>query len=116
MWFSPVAPAGPPQNITADIINATSIELSWQLPQSEYQNGMVQSYFITVFELESNSTIVTHQYYLQNSIVISSLHPFYHYKLSVAAYTVALGPYGDTTVLTDQHGKCMEKVKFLPTI
>ena len=58
-----------------------------------------------VFELETNSTKVMHQTYLHSSIVISSLHPYYHYKFSVAAYTVALGPYGDITVLTDQHGK-----------
>lgn len=103
--FGAIAPTGPPQSITADVLNATSVDFSWNAPLAEHQNGIVQSYTIIVLELETNSTKEIHQNYLYNSIVIHSLHPYYNYQFSVAAYTVALGPYGNTVALTDQLGK-----------
>lgn len=104
-YFGAIAPSGPPQSISADVLNATSVEFSWSAPLSEHQNGIVQSYTVIVLELETNSTKEMHQNYLHNSIVIHFLHPYYNYRFSVAAYTVALGPYGNTIALTDQLGK-----------
>ena len=103
--FGAIAPAGPPQSISADVLNATSVEFSWSAPLPEHQNGIVQSYTIIVLELETNSTKEMRQNYVHNSIVIHSLHPYYNYQFSVAAYTVALGPYENTVALTDQLGK-----------
>ena len=40
---------------------------------------------------------------------MGSLHPYYHYKCSVAAFTIALGPYSSNiTLLTDQQGKRLQ--------
>ena len=40
------------------------------------------------------------------SAYVGSLHPYYNYECSVAAHTIALGPYSDSIVLlTNEGGK-----------
>ena len=57
----------------------------------EERNGIIRRYIINVTELNSGT-----EYQLENSsteITIPDLHPFYQYFYSVAAITVALGPF-----------------------
>ena len=89
----------------ADWITSTAVELSWQPPLLEEQNGLIQSYTITVFEINSNTTIEVHQNFTQSNISISGLHPYYNYIMSVAAYTVGLGPFASITLQTEQDGE-----------
>ena len=86
-------------------MSSTKIQLSWKPPLSHYQNGVIQSYTITVFEVNTNTTHEVHQNILNTSIILTGLHPYYEYKLSVAAYTVGLGPFSFVYVTTLQDGK-----------
>ena len=57
----------------------------------EERNGIIRSYVINITELNSGT-----EYQLENAsteITIPNLHPFYQYFYSVAAITVALGPF-----------------------
>lgn len=48
------------------------------------------------------------------SLTVSSLHPFFTYSFSVAAYTVDLGPFTEPAVLQmPQDGKNIAVSKFL---
>ena len=100
-----IAPSGPPQNISGIALTSTKIQLSWEPPLSHHQNGVIQSYTITVFEVNTNTTHEVHQDILNTSITLTGLHPYYEYKLSVAAYTVGLGPSSFVYVTTLQDGK-----------
>ena len=102
--FNISAPSGPPQNISGSVVSSTSIQLSWSPPLSHHQNGLIQSYTILVFEQQTNTTVEEHQNFQENMIVITSLHPYYDYTLSVAAHTVALGPYDSVMLKTSQDG------------
>ena len=102
MYFS--APTAAPQSFVADWITATEVQLSWEPPPLEHQNGLIQSYTITVFEVESNSTKEVHQNFAYNTISLTGLHPYYNYIMSVAAYTVGLGPFASITLQTEQDG------------
>ena len=86
-------------------MSSTKIHLSWEPPLSHHQNGVIQSYTVTVFEVNTNTTHEVHQDILNTSITLTGLHPNYEYKLSVAAYTVGLGPSSFVYVTTLQDGK-----------
>ena len=106
-------PTGPPQGIRAVFVSSTSITISWQAPLLELQNGDITSYYINVLELETNivrnfTAVPTDSIY-----VVNSLHPFYSYNCSVAAYTNGLGPSDHFTVQTLQEGNIYLKLVIL---
>jgi len=85
-------------------VNSSALQLTWEPPAPEQRNGIIRGYLINATAQESG------EYYEwmsdTMSLVISSLHPHYHYNLSVAANTIGLGPFGvNYTVLMPQDGK-----------
>ncbi len=101
-------PTGPPLSVTAASISSTSIRISWQAPQLALQNGDISSYRISILELETG-TVVTYSTFPTDSIyVVNSLHPFYNYNCSVAAYTNGLGPIDYYVVQTLAEGDCCQ--------
>ena len=97
-------PTSPPLNLTIGLVLSTTIHLSWQPPPSDQQNGIIQSYIVIVLEVDTNMTMVI-QDIMQHSISLPSLHPYYTYQISVAAYTVGVGPFVTELVQTEQDGK-----------
>ena len=85
-------------------ISSSKIEVSWDPPQFSLQNGPILSYTITVFELTTNVTTQVHQDFLHSTIILTGLHPHYEYLISVAAYTVGLGPSSNISIITLEDG------------
>ena len=79
--------------------------LSWQPPLVNDQNGLIQSYTLIILEMDTNTTKEEQQDFTQNVISLPSLHPYYLYKISIAANTVELGPFTTIFVQTKQSGK-----------
>ena len=80
------------------------ITISWQPPPFMHQNGIVRKYILAVTEIETSTNFTVVSY--NTSINIYSLHPFYNYELTVAAFTIAVGPQSQTiSVQTAQDGK-----------
>ena len=102
--MSLLAPSGPPQNVSSVVISSTKIYLSWSPPLIHQQNGLIQSYTITIYEIDTNTTIQQHQNVIYNTITLTNLHPNYQYVLSVAAYTVGLGPSSSVATQTLEDG------------
>ena len=100
-----IAPSGSPNNVTGQTFNSTAVQVSWDPPYIHLQNGVITSYSITLLEISTNTTQFFSQNPLYTTLIISGLHPYYDYSISVAAYTVALGPASVTTVRTLQDGK-----------
>ena len=86
------------------MISSTKIYLSWSPPLIHQQNGLIQSYTITIYEIDTNTTIQQHQNFIYNTVTLTNLHPNYQYVLSVAAYTVGLGPSSSVTTQTLEDG------------
>ncbi len=92
-------------------VNATSAMISWRPPHPEDQNGIIQSYTVRVvgvhtdddFTLSINST----------EISVGSLHPFYSYEFTVAAVTIAQGPFSvSVTVAMPSLGMLISDIKY----
>ena len=108
--FSHLEPDAPPQNLNGSTVNSTSLFLSWELPPSEQQNGIIRQYLVNVSELETGSGIELST--TDTNIIVSDLHPFYHYECNVSAVTIGAGPYTlPITIQTLQAGM-YTKIRF----
>ena len=91
IMFSHLEPDAPPRNLNGSAVNSTSLFLSWEIPPSEQQNGIIRQYLVNVSELETGSGIELST--TDTNITVSGLHPFYHYECNVSAVTIGAGPY-----------------------
>ena len=101
-----IAPVTAPINmhVTENSLSANSFGLEWQSPSNRQLNGLLMGYIVMVVELNTG-TIYTN-FTPTPSIVINSLHPYYTYNCSVAAVTVATGPFSENIMVqTAQNGR-----------
>ena len=86
-----IAPSGPPRGVSAIASDSRTIEISWSQPLLEEHNGIIWSYIVNMNTTETGQ-------YTQNRttntvFTAENLHPYYNYNISVAAVTVAMGPF-----------------------
>ena len=87
-------PGGPPLSFQATHINSSALQLTWEPPAADLQNGIIRRYVVNATELESGqhfqwrspSTI---------SLIVGRLHPYYNYHLFIRAETIGPGPFSD---------------------
>ncbi len=106
MFNNFIAPTASPQN-PAPIFysdSASTLNLTWYPPPVEKQNGIILYYKIQMIELETSTvseftSSFTHLY-------LTNLHPYYSYTFTMAAVTIADGPFSTGfTVLMPEDGK-----------
>ena len=93
-----------PSGLSAMALNSTAIEASWSPLEEEDINGVLLYYSLNVLEVVTGKTLSFETNVTQ--IVVTYLHPYYTYQLSVAAATiVGTGPFSSPVrVLTHQDG------------
>ena len=104
-------PTGEPLNVKASSINSTSIRIFWEPPRAEEQNGVITAYHITVLETETGALLTFTTTAMDNLLTVNSLHPFYNYNCSVAAYTIGLGPSSSVPVQTLPESESLTTVR-----
>ena len=78
-------------------LSPTSVMISWNPPPPEHQNGIIVGYVIRVTGVDAAENI---ELSVNNrNITVPSLHPFYTYRFSVAAVTIAFGPFNNPVTL-----------------
>ena len=93
-------------NVTGQVVDSTTVSLSWSPPLLENQNGVIRKYIIAATELDTESEYISES--ISTNIDIHSLHPFYTYQFIVAAYTIQQGPFSYiVTLQTPEDGKIM---------
>ena len=97
LCFPSLVPTGPPQNVMATAVDATTLSLAWSPPVPERRNGVIQRYTISITEMETRTTEVFNT--TGESIVISGRHPFYRYSYIIAAETIGRGPYSVASLI-----------------
>jgi len=85
------APSSAPTNLVAEAIDAFTLSLTWNTVPEGHRNGVIRHYTVNILETVTMFTFQQMSY--TTSATVSSLHPYYTYNLSVAAYTVAMGPF-----------------------
>ena len=71
-------------------VNATAVQLSWQPPPVDEQNGVIRLYTVVLHESQTGQTIVYNTTMTQ--FIVGSLMPCMSYNWNVTPYTVGYGP------------------------
>lgn len=81
-------------------MSSTIIRITWGAPEFEEQNGIITSYNISLLEVATSATFMYQLGGLRTELVVTSLHPYYEYRCSVAAATeVGIGPFSTPFVI-----------------
>ena len=85
------APTAAPQHLEISNVTSTTLTLTWAEPDTEFHNGIIRHYTVVAMpltlEIESVSVRTSNE-----EVEIPGLHPFTTYSISIAAFTVGLGP------------------------
>lgn len=101
-----IVPSGPPEEVTVNVVNSTTIQAAWHPPIYDHQNGKILYY--TVVLILSTGSHPTHSITTNSTkIQLPHLRPFSEYSFSVAASTgVGSGPFIEpVTINTPEAGK-----------
>ena len=97
------APSVSPGNFQARALNSRTIQLSWDPLPSPLQNGIVRQYIVTVLDIAGEARVINTT---ETSVNVAALNPFTMYTCTVAAETIAIGPYTlPVQIVTPQDGK-----------
>lgn len=96
-FFVRIAPSSSPTDLTVSSVTSTTFYLSWTAPLPVYHNGLIRQYTINITEVDSGSVYL----YSSNTeeFSVDFLHPYYYYICSVAAVTVAVGPFSESITI-----------------
>ena len=102
------APSAPPTSFEIDVINATSIFLSWGPPPEEERNGIIRQYVVELKTAKfDNFTSVS----TGTNVTATNLHPYTMYECTVAAETIVVGVSSSSiSALTYESGSYFHKV------
>ena len=94
----PVVPSGQPQGIVGTVLSSTRLQISWSPPLTGERNGVIRMYKINISGAETGQT--DYMYTSDNTTLktLYSQHPYYHYDITVAAYTIGDGPFSHPAV------------------
>ena len=84
-------PYSAPTNFEVIAYSSAALFLTWDNPPATDLNGVIRKYNVRILEVETGKTLQLTSN--KTSIRVTDLHPYYLYNCSVAAYTVADGPY-----------------------
>ncbi len=88
--FVNTAPSQPPQQIRVSNIGPKYATVNWEPPEQQHRNGIITSYRINLNNIISISDIYT------TSRFYMTLRPYHRYSVSIAAVTIAIGPYSSS--------------------
>ena len=92
------APNSPPVIITHYAIDSRTVAFQWDPPPPQDHNGIIREYVVTISIVGSNETQT--QTFTGTTAIIGSLIPSFTYQFTVAAYTIATGPYSTSVNIT----------------
>jgi len=95
-----LAPSTPPQNFTAVVRGPNTVSLTWSPPPPSQQNGVIRRYHISQNETVTGIITTYTQGGDHNELVIHTLHAHYEYLFTIAAETVAQGPFSNPVAVT----------------
>ena len=90
-------PTSAPLGLRVNATASHSLVLAWELPPLEDRNGRIRQYQVRLTEIETGDILQLVS--TSTQVNVSNLHPFYNYNCSVAAETIAVGPFSDAILV-----------------
>ena len=100
LFLLSVAPASPPQNFTADVLNSTAVFLQWSLLTLDQQNEVIRKYNFRQFETVTGILTSYTKGGNYTEMLTGSLHAYYQYQFTIAAETDERGPFSNPVIVT----------------
>ncbi len=116
--FVLLVPTAPPQDVRGSAVNSKAVEITWNPPPEEHQNGILKGYRVRYAEADSTTEVQDAQMLVleagRTDCRISDLKKWTQYKVWVAAYTqIGDGPYSDVIIVqTDEDGRSPNTTQF----
>jgi len=97
-------PPSSPPTFNVSSVSSHMIQVMWESPPKETHNGKLQSF---ILQWRSKDGIFTETRPAEDhSYSITGLTPYTEYNISIAAVTVAPGPFSDEVIIrTSEDGK-----------
>ncbi|XP_071672735.1 protein sidekick-2 isoform X1 [Patagioenas fasciata] len=91
VFVGEAVPTGAPQNVAVQAATATQLDVTWEPPPAETQNGDIQGYKIHFWEAQrrNESTRVKTLFLPETGVKLKNLTGFTSYWVSVAAFNAA---------------------------
>ncbi|NXW17532.1 SDK2 protein, partial [Circaetus pectoralis] len=91
VFVGEAVPTGTPQNVAVQAATATQLDVTWEPPPAESQNGDIQGYKIHFWEAQSQneSARVKTLFLPENGVKLKNLTGYTSYWVSVAAFNAA---------------------------
>ncbi|KFO76339.1 Protein sidekick-2, partial [Cuculus canorus] len=91
VFVGEAVPTGAPQNVAVQAATATQLDVTWEPPPVESQNGDIQGYKIHFWEAQrqNESTRVKTLFLPENGVKLKNLTGYTTYWVSVAAFNAA---------------------------
>ena len=84
-------------------------EVRWTAPDSIYHNGIIRFYVLIFVEQETGTNFTLTS--TSTRLIVTTLHPFYTYNVTIAAVTISPGPFSEHLVfMTLEDGKFVSVV------
>jgi len=93
-----LVPDAPPENVTATAKSSTEINVLWDPPPVDKQNGIITKYKVSYWKTVSQS--VTVKYVTGTSTPLDNLEMYTFYTINVQAYTSAGGGNISSNIMT----------------
>ena len=86
----------PPRDVSLSVLDFERLRVTWTPPPSSEQSGELSGYTVRVTEVETGR-IFAESTAVVTLWTLTGLHPYYQYRVQVAALSEAgLGQYSDT--------------------
>lgn len=94
-------PSAGVQELVGVFSSSTSLNISWQPPPVDDQNGVIRAYNVSYGLNTQNRREYVNRSTSETEIELTSLEKFTEYVVVVSAYTIAAGPEENVTNRTD---------------
>ncbi|KAM6424584.1 protein sidekick-1 isoform 6-T6 [Liasis olivaceus] len=113
VYVGEAAPAMPPQNIHISAMSASQLEITWDPPPVDSQNGNIQGYKVYYWEEDSqNDTEKVKVLFLPDtSIRLKNLTSYSKYLVSISAFNAA----GDGPKTSPREGRTLQSAPSAPS-
>ncbi|NXF47298.1 SDK2 protein, partial [Oceanites oceanicus] len=112
VFVGEAVPTGAPQNVAVQAATATQLDVTWEPPPAESQNGDIQGYKIHFWEAQrqNESARVKTLFLPENGVKLKNLTGYTSYWVSVAAFNAA----GDGPRSTPVKGRTQQAAPSAP--